>query len=84
LTCSLRCILRWWQGAQNLAARKQALRAFAGSNSGNIAVESKPLSSEGVLKTRSLLSKTEVDEQLRLKRTLAVRRRKQLLSPLKT
>ena len=84
LTCSLRCILRWWQGAQNLAARKQALRAFAGSNSGNIAVESKPLSSEGVLKTRSPLSKTEVDEQLRLKRTLAVRRRKQLLSPLKT
>ncbi len=83
LTCSLRCILRWWQGAQNLAARKQALRAFAGSNSGNIAVESKPLSSEGVLKTRSLLSKTEVDEQLRLKRTLAIRRRKQLLSPLK-
>ena len=83
LTCSLRCILRWWQGAQVLAARKQALRAFAGSNSGNVALDSKHLPSEGLLKSHSPRSKTEVDEQLRLKRSLAIRRRKELLTPLK-
>jgi len=79
----LRCILRWWQGAQVLAARKQALRAFAGSNSGNVALDSKHLPSEGVLKSHSPRSKAEVDEQLRLKLSLAIRRRKELLTPLK-
>jgi hypothetical protein len=85
LICGLRCLLRWWQGAQHLAAQKHALRAFAGSNSGNVAADSKRASSEGVaVKTRGSLSKSEVHEQLLLKRNLAVRRRKQLLAPLKT
>ena len=82
LTCSLRCILRWWQGAQNLVARKHALRAFAGSNSGSAEVDGKLVSGEGSSRSRSL-SKAELDEQLRLKRALAIRRRKQLLTPLK-
>jgi hypothetical protein len=85
LTCSLRCILRWWQGAQNLAARKHALRAFAGSNSGNVVADGIRVSSDSVVvKTRGLLSKSEMHEQLLLKRTLAIRRRKHLLAPLKT
>jgi hypothetical protein len=83
LTCSLRCMLRWWQGTQILVARKRALRAFAGSNSGNLEDGAHHLPSEGALKPRSSLSKTELDEQLRLKQMLAVRRRKQLLAPLK-
>jgi len=83
LTCSLRCILRWWQGAQVLAARKHALRAFAGSNSGNVAPGTQRLPGEGLHKSHASFSKAEVDEQLLLKRSLAVRRRKELLSPLK-
>jgi hypothetical protein len=82
LTCSLRCVLRWWQSAQSLVSRKHALRAFASSNSGSAEVDSKLMSGEGSSVSRSR-SKAELDEQLRLKRALAIRRRKQLLTPLK-
>ena len=80
LTCSLRCILRWWQSTQALVSRKHALRAFAASIPGSV-VEHSP--NDGTHKARSLLSKVELDENMRLKHSLAIRRRKQLLAPLK-
>jgi hypothetical protein len=76
-------LLLWWQSAKISSSRKHALRAFSGTVAANTVVVGKHVSIETASASRSALSKSEMDEHVRLKRELAVRRRKQLLAPLK-